>query len=162
LAFQFYQTTVLPGDDTIAFEGDIQTLRKPFWERGAANNRYVYHELKRRNWISDDAKVTVMGHSNGGDISAYMAQTDSIIVDEFISLDHLRVHTPVKRSLRVLSLRAADKNPDPGVLPDEPYPSNFQVLKLIQTNHSDLSDGNTVEQQKEILTPVIEFLNKRM
>lgn len=151
----------LPGDDTIAFEGDIQTLRLPFWESGAANIRHVYSELQRKGRISQDAKVTLIGHSNGGDISTYLAGKDSILVDELITLDHLRVRTPVRNSLRVLSIRATDKNPDPGVLPMEPYPNNFRVVKLKQTNHSDMSDGNTAEQQKEILDPLIDFLKSR-
>jgi hypothetical protein len=151
----------LAGDDTIAFEGDIQKLRRPFWERGAANNSYVIEELKRMQVLSDDAHVSLIGHSNGGDIVMYQASVDSTAIDEVISLDHLRAKVPVRNGLRVLSLRALDKEPDKGVLPPEPYPAHITIRKLKFTNHSDMSDGNTAIQQQEVRGHILTFLDLR-
>jgi len=150
----------LSGDDTIAFDGDIQKLRMPMWERGMANLQYVINELKQRGIVVSEPEITLMGHSNGGDISMFMASRDSTYIDRVVSLDHMRVPIPIRQNLDVLSIRAADTSADPGVLPND-TPANVEIVQLKITQHAKMSDSASLEQRSEILQPLIRFLERK-
>ncbi|MBY0566565.1 MAG: alpha/beta hydrolase [Hyphomonadaceae bacterium] len=64
----------LEGDEAPASSGDIATLRRPIWERGAANIAFVIEALRERRLASAE-KVLLIGHSQGGDISMLYAET---------------------------------------------------------------------------------------
>src|SRR5690606_6551891 len=64
----------LPTDALIPSGGVPQVVRRPFWERGADNIRFVVAELARRQPALDLADLTLIGHSNGGDMVALFAE----------------------------------------------------------------------------------------
>jgi predicted dienelactone hydrolase len=64
----------LPTDDLIPSTGIPQLVRRPFWERGAANILFVLNELKKTYPGLDYGHTILTGHSNGGDMCMLFAQ----------------------------------------------------------------------------------------
>lgn len=65
----------LPTDNLIPSKGIPQVVRFPFWERGVENVSFVVDHFRRikPNW--DFSQVTLIGYSNGGDITSLFPQT---------------------------------------------------------------------------------------
>ena len=64
----------LATDSLLPLTGNPQILRRPFWERGADNILFVVNELKKTNPDLDYKHITLIGHSNGGDMTALFPQ----------------------------------------------------------------------------------------
>src|ERR1700736_6158479 len=65
--------------------------RREVYLRGEANILFVLNELQKRQPNADYNHLTLVGHSNGGDISMYLAKQHPEIVSKVITLDNLRV-----------------------------------------------------------------------
>ena len=63
----------LPTDELLPLTGIPQVVRRSNWERGVANIYFVLEELKKRYPSLDYRHVTLIGHSNGGDMSMLFA-----------------------------------------------------------------------------------------
>ncbi|MBC8112109.1 MAG: alpha/beta hydrolase, partial [Verrucomicrobia bacterium] len=59
----------LPTDSLMPTTGIPQIVRRPFWERGTNNILFLINELKKSNPTLDFKHLTLIGHSNGGDMS---------------------------------------------------------------------------------------------
>jgi peptidoglycan/xylan/chitin deacetylase (PgdA/CDA1 family) len=88
----------IEGDPNLPMEGKLDAERKSHWERGVKNIQFVLEELKRTDPTLDVEKVTLMGHSNGGDISMLFASLYPKRVQNVISLDSLRMRYPSRPS----------------------------------------------------------------
>jgi predicted dienelactone hydrolase len=64
----------LATDSLIPLTGIPQIVRRPFWECGADNILFVINELKKTNPDLDFKDITLIGHSNGGDMTALFSQ----------------------------------------------------------------------------------------
>jgi predicted dienelactone hydrolase len=84
----------LPSDSLILLTGIPQVVRLPFWERGTDNILFVINELKRCNPELDFKHITLIGHSNGADMTALFPQKYPGIVDKVITLDNRRMALP--------------------------------------------------------------------
>src|SRR5215471_16940232 len=93
--------------------------RLDVYKRGEANILFVLGELKRLQPNADYDRLTLVGHSNGGDIAMYCAKEHPNLVSRVITLDNLRVPFVVNDRMKILSFRSSDPNfrTDPGVLP---------------------------------------------
>ncbi|MBK7227195.1 MAG: hypothetical protein IPH96_17950 [Saprospiraceae bacterium] len=60
----------LATDSLLPLKGNPQIVRRPFWARGADNILFVINELKRTNPDLDFNHISLIGHSNGGDMTA--------------------------------------------------------------------------------------------
>lgn len=107
----------LPTDSLIPSTGIPQVIRRPHWERGAANILFVLNELKRTKPDLDYKHVTLIGHSNGGDMSMLFAQKYPDLIDKVISPDNRRMPFPRTKHPKLYSLRSSDQPADEGVLP---------------------------------------------
>jgi pimeloyl-ACP methyl ester carboxylesterase len=90
----------------------------------------------------DFSKLTLIGHSNGGDISAWFAKRQPENVAALITLDHRRVPLPKTNAIKVFSIRASDFPADAGVLPSpsEQTQYNSCVLTINNAKHNDIAD----------------------
>lgn len=151
----------LPTDSLIPSSGIPQVVRRPFWERGAENILFVINELKRTNPELDFKHVTLIGHSNGADMTALFPQKYPGIVDKIITLDNRRMPLPRTSSPKVYSLRSSDQPADEGVLPNEVEEQKFRmkIIKLLNTIHNDMDDHANDRQRDEIREYVLTFLN---
>ena len=109
----------LSTDSLMPLIGIPQVVRLPFWERGAENILFVINELKKSNSELDFKHITLMGHSNGADMTALFAQKYSGIAYKIITLDNRRMALPRTKDVKVYSLRSSDQKADEGVLPSE-------------------------------------------
>jgi hypothetical protein len=101
--------------------GEPYVGRLPQIERGIANIHFAIDEMKKVQPNADYAKVTMVGHSMGGDISMYFAKEFPDQVKKVVTLDNLRVPFVTNGKFKILSFRSKDPvfKTDPGVIPDE-------------------------------------------
>ncbi len=150
----------LPTDDLIPMQGIPQIVRRPFWERGSENILFVINELKKTNPELDFKHITLIGHSNGGDMSVLFGHKYPKLVDKIISLDNRRMALPRTQQPRIYTLRSSDQPADEGVLPtlEEQKKWNITLVKLPNTIHNDMNDNGTNKQKEEINQYVVGFL----
>src|SRR3981189_2095233 len=101
--------------------GELYVGRLPVYQRGVANIMFAIDELKKIEPNSDYDHLTMVGHSNGGDISMYFAKMHPDQVKKVVTLDNLRVPFMTEGKFKILSFRSQDAvfKPDPGVVPDD-------------------------------------------
>ena len=150
----------LSTDSLLPLSGDPKVLRRPFWERGADNILFVINNLKRTNPDLDFKHITLIGHSNGGDMTALFPQKYPDIVDKIITLDNRRMPLPRSNQPKVYSLRSSDQVADEGVLPtvEEQKKYSIKIIKLPNTIHNDMNDNANTIQREEIRKYVLGFL----
>src|SRR5579872_2075014 len=101
--------------------GELYVGRLPNYHRGVANIRFAVDELKKVQPHADYDRLTVVGHSNGGDISMYFAKMYPDQIKKVVTLDNLRVPFMTDGRFKIISFRSKDPvfRPDPGVIPSE-------------------------------------------
>lgn len=151
----------LPSDAPLAMKGDLRTERRPNWERGVANIHFVIGALKKDHPRLDLDRVSLVGHSNGGDISMLFAEQYPDRVHVALSLDNRRVPLPRTRIPHIASLRAEDVAADPGVLPtpEEQKTFGIQVIDMPGFKHVDFNDRGTREQRRQLNATVVSVLS---
>jgi predicted peptidase len=142
----------LPTDSLLDLNGVAQLVRKSNWERGVENIHFVMKTLQSRCPNIDFANVTLIGHSNGGDMSMLFGQKYPDLVKNIISLDNRRVELPRTNTPRIATLRSSDQQADEGVLPtkEEQEKYTIKVIECKELPHSNMSDEGTKKQQKTI------------
>ncbi len=142
----------LPTDSLLPMTGKPQIVRRSNWERGVANILFVIQELKKSKPALDFKHLTLIGHSNGGDMSMLFAQKYPNLLDKVISLDNRRVDLPRTKKPKIYSIRSSDQAADEGVLPTLAEQAKFRIkiIKLPNTIHNDMDDGANEAQRKEI------------
>ena len=146
----------LRGYEVISIQNDIQGIdfplmtipnkpyvgREEIYRRSEANVFFVLDQLgiEKKN-------LTLIGHSNGGDVALYFANKHPEMIRKVITLDNLRY--PLMGKFGITSFRSKDPDfvPDPGVI------RNSKEIKLIETNarHVDMSDRGPTAVQDMIL-----------
>src|SRR5437879_7054362 len=110
----------LPSDPPLMPQvGQQYVGRREVYIRCEANILFTLGELKSRQENADYDHITLVGHSNGGDVSMYVARQHPELVSKVITLDNLRVPFVLSDNMKILSFRSKDPNfkTDPGVLP---------------------------------------------
>ena len=135
--------------------------RQGVYEKGEANIEFVLGELKKRQPNGDYTHLTLVGHSNGGDISMYFAKQHPEQIAKVITLDNLRVPFVINDKMKILSFRSSDPNfkTDPGVLPD-PEQAKEDGIDIIHTKyqHTWMSDRGPDSAKERIQATLDEFL----
>src|SRR5580693_5308858 len=82
----------LPTDPPMVTKvGELYVGRLPQYQRGIANIRFAIDQLKKIQPNADYDHLTMVGHSNGGDISTYFAKLYPDQIKKVVTLDNLRV-----------------------------------------------------------------------
>ena len=147
----------LPSDPPLPTSGNLIELRAPFWDTGADNIIHASTVLSRRFPEYDWPKLLLVGHSQGGDISAWLASRHPSMVSTVVSLDHRRVPLPDREGIRVLNIRASQYEPDPGAVAQS-FSSNYCVVVLEDTMHNDLDDGGPQKVKDQIVNDLRSFI----
>jgi hypothetical protein len=134
----------LPSDAPLVTKvGELYVGRLPMYHRGVANIRFAVDEVKKIKPNADYDSLTMVGHSNGGDISMYFARVYPDQIKKVVTLDNLRVPFMTDGKFKILSFRSKDAvfKPDPGVVPADDICAKSGIT-IIQTNyqHTDMSD----------------------
>lgn len=140
----------LPSDPHLSKTGDLYKTRIENWTRGAQTLNVLQQELASRFPAYDFDKLTLVGHSNGGDISTWLSNENKGYISQLITLDHKRVTLPKSEKIRVLSIRATEYPTKEGVLPTESEQKQYGscVVEIPDSKHMDLSDyGSNLAKQ---------------
>lgn len=151
----------LPSDPPLATKGDLYAARTSNWQHGAANLHFVRDTLRISHPGFDWDHLVLVGHSNGGDISAWFARESEGFAGRLVTLDSRRVPLPRgPSSPPVLSIRASDFQADPGVLPDaeELALSGSCVVRIPDARHNDMHDGGPPHLKTHIAELIVGFL----
>jgi hypothetical protein len=137
--------------------------RREVYEKGEANILYVIGELKKLQPNARYDQLTLVGHSNGGDIAMFCAKHHPEIVSKVITLDNLRVPFVLNDKMKILSFRSKDPHflTDPGVLPT-PEQAKEDGIDIVNTKfqHTDMSDRGPDSVKEKIQATLDSFLGK--
>ena len=136
--------------------------RREVYERGEANILFVLQALKKLQPNADYNHLTLVGHSNGGDISMFCAKRHPELVSKVITLDNLRVPFVLSDKLKILSFRSKDPNfkTDPGVLPTAQQ-AKAEGIDIVHTEfqHTEMSDRGPDSVKGRIQATLDRFLS---
>ena len=142
--------------------GEEYVGRRPHYNRGIANIMFVIDELKTRYPNADYHQLTMLGHSNGGDISMYFAKRHPELIKKVVTLDNLRVPFITDGKFKILSFRSKDPvfKADPGVVPDNEMCQKAGITVVKTTyQHNDLSDRGPDGAKSTIQSILDRFLD---
>jgi pimeloyl-ACP methyl ester carboxylesterase len=151
----------LPTDVPLVTNPEAQYAgRLPEYQRAEKTIFYAVGELRKIQPNADYDHLTMVGHSNGGDISMFFAQEHPGRVRMVVTLDNLRVPCLTSGTVKILSFRSKDWKPDRGVVPSEAQSIKFGI-KIIQTDaqHVDMSDRGPDRIKDSIGGTLDQFLN---
>ena len=150
----------LPTDELLAMTGKLQETRKPNWERGAENIYFALNQMKKKYPSLDYNKLSLIGHSNGGDMSVLFAHLYPELVEKIISMDNRRMKLPRTAKPKVFTLRSNDYPADDGVLPTSEEIKKFDItVQFTNINHSNMDSDATEEERKYINSKILDYLN---
>jgi hypothetical protein len=152
----------LPSDPPLVTKiGEPYVGRRNVYLRCEANILFVLGELQKRQPNAEYDHLTLVGHSNGGDVSMYVAKQHPELVSKVITLDNLRVPFVLSDRMKILSFRSKDPNfrTDPGVLP-APDKAKVDGIDIVNTGalHTDLSDRGPQSVKDKIQATLDQFL----
>ena len=152
----------LPTDPPMVTKvGEPYVGRLPQIQRGVANIHFAIHEMQKVQPNADYEKVTMVGHSMGGDISMYFAKEYPDEIKKVVTLDNLRVPFLTDGKFKILSFRSKDTHfkPDPGVVPDDEQAEKAGIT-VVTTNfqHNDMRDTGPDAAKHSIQSTLDKFL----
>lgn len=150
----------LASDDLLPLEGKPYEVRMPNWQRGVKNILFTINELKQIRPDLDWENVTLIGHSNDGDMTMFFATEHPQYIKRAISLDHRRMPIPLVSSPKLYSLRGCDFEADEGVLPssEDQRKYSIKIIKFDDIKHGDMDDKGTSSQLAQINDLILQFL----
>jgi hypothetical protein len=154
----------LPSDPPLMTKVGLPYVgRRGIYMRCEANILFVLGELQKRQPNADYDHLTLVGHSNGGDVSMYVAKQHPELVSKVITLDNLRVPFVLSDKMKILSFRSKDPNfkTDPGVLPTR-KDAHADGIDIVNTGalHTQLSDRGPDSLKERIQATLDKFLSE--
>src|SRR5674476_95673 len=99
----------LPTDaPLVTREGSLYVGRLRVYERAEENILSAMRELNKIQPNAEYNHITLVGHSNGGDISMFFAQQHPELVKEVVTLDNLRVPFVTHGRMKICLLYTSD------------------------------------------------------
>jgi Chlorophyllase enzyme len=152
----------LPTDPPMVTKaGELYVGRLPQILRGVANIRFAIQEMEKVQPNADYDRLTMVGHSMGGDISMYFAKQYPDEIKKVVTLDNLRVPFLTEGKFKILSFRSKDNQfkPDPDVIPDEEQREKAGIT-FVNTDfrHDDMRDTGPDAAKNSIQAMLDKFL----
>ncbi|MDQ0594359.1 putative esterase [Chryseobacterium ginsenosidimutans] len=152
----------LPTDELIPTEGKPQIVRMPFWERGAENILFVLNELEKIKPELDYKHLTLIGHSNGADMTALFANKYPNLVYKIITMDNRRMYLPRTSVPKIYTLRSNDYPADEGVLPTAEEQKRFNItVQATNINHGKMDDKGNDTEKNTLIFFIERYLNEK-
>jgi hypothetical protein len=154
----------LDSDDPMVTKvGEEYVGRRMQYNRGIFNIKFAIDEIRKQYPNADYRHLTLIGHSNGGDISMYFAKMHPEMVKKVVTLDNLRVPFVTDGKIKILSFRSKDPvfKADPGVVPDDETCAKAGIT-VVRTDfqHNWLSDRGPDNVKESIQDKVNSFLDE--
>jgi len=129
--------------------------------RGVANIHLALQEMKKIQPNAAYDRVTVVGHSMGGDIAMYFAKQHPEKTLKVVTLDNLRVPFITGGQFKILSFRSKDPQfkTDAGVIPSTEE-CEKDGITVVQTGfqHNDMRDTGPDQAKSAIQSMLDRFL----
>jgi hypothetical protein len=142
--------------------GELYVGRLPQYQRSIANIHFAVGELRKIQPNADYDHLTMVGHSNGGDISMYFAKMYPDQIKKVVTLDNLRVPFMTDGKFKILSFRSKDPvfRADPGVVPDDEICEKAGIT-VVRTafQHNDMRDTGPDDAKATIQGMLDKFLD---
>ncbi len=143
--------------------GELYVGRLPQIQRGVANIHFAVDEMKKVQPNANYDRLTMVGHSMGGDITMYFAKQYPDQIKKVVTLDNLRVPFMTDGKFKILSFRSKDPDfkPDPGVVPDDEVCEKAGIT-VVNTGfqHNDMRDTGPDEAKTSIQGMLDKFLSE--
>jgi len=150
-------------DPMVTKFGEEYVGRRMQYNRGIFNIMFAIENLRKQYPNADYRHLTLIGHSNGGDISMYFAKLHPDLVKKVVTLDNLRVPFLTDGKVKILSFRSKDPvfKADPGVVPDDETCAKAGIT-VVKTDfqHNWLSDRGPDNVKESIQAKVQAFLDE--
>jgi len=149
-------------DPMVTKAGEEYVGRRMQYNRGIFNIKFAIENLEKAYPNADYKHLTLIGHSNGGDISMYFAKLHPELVKKVVTLDNLRVPFVTDGKVKILSFRSHDPvfKADPGVVPDDDICAKAGITVVrTEFQHNDLSDRGPDSVKSSIEAKVEDFLD---
>lgn len=150
-------------DPMVTKAGEEYVGRRMQYNRGVFNIMFAVDNLKKVYPNADYKHLTLIGHSNGGDISMYFAKMHPDMVKKVVTLDNLRVPFLTDGKIKIISFRSKDPvfKPDPGVIPDDETCAKAGIT-VVQTDfqHNWLSDRGPDHVKETVQSRLQSFLDE--
>jgi Chlorophyllase enzyme len=149
-------------DPMVTKVGEEYVGRRMQYNRGIFNIKFAVENLEKVYPNADYKHLTLIGHSNGGDISMYFAKLHPEMVKKVVTLDNLRVPFVTDGKVKILSFRSHDPvfKADPGVVPDDDICAKAGITVVrTEFQHNDLSDRGPDSVKASIESKVEDFLD---
>src|ERR1700751_503519 len=153
----------LPTDPPLmTLVGQPYVGRRPVYLRCEANILFVLNQLQKMQPNASYDHIALVGHSNGGDVSMYVAKQHPELVSQVITLDNLRVPFVLGDKMKILSFRSKDptSKTGPGVLPSAAQ-ARSNGIDIVNTGalHTELSDRGPDSVKERIQATLDKFLS---
>ncbi|MCH1923563.1 alpha/beta hydrolase [Shewanella sp. C32] len=150
----------LPQDPPLSVSGNLYQTRSENWRRGAATLAFMRAALQEQYPNYDFDSLLLFGHSNGGDISAWLANEGQPYIKTVITLDNRRVPLPRSETIGVLSIRGSDFPADAGVLPTTAEQTRFGscVVQIPAARHNDMADSGPPQLRRSMAMLITAYL----
>lgn len=151
----------LKTDEFLAMTGKLQETRKPNWERGAQNILYVLQEIKKDYPQLKYNELTLIGHSNGADMSVLFVHQYPRLLNKIISMDNRRMELPRTSIQKIFTLRSKDYPADENVLPNNEELKKYDItVQFTNINHSNMDNDANESERNYLKMKILEYLNK--
>src|SRR3979411_3025205 len=127
-----------------------------------ANIHFAVGEMKKVQPNADYDRLTMVGHSMGGDITMYFAKQYPEQIKKVVTLDNLRVPFLTEGKFKILSFRSKDPvfKSDPGVVPaDEDCEKAGITVVNTGFQHNDMRDTGPDAAKASIQSMLDKFLS---
>jgi alpha/beta hydrolase family protein len=143
--------------------GELYAGRQPQYLRGIANIKFAVEQMRKVQPNADYDSLTMVGHSNGGDISMYFAKMYPDQIKKIVTLDNLRVPFTTDGRFKILSFRSKDPafKTDPGVIPADEVREKAGIT-VVNTDfrHNDMRDTGPDQAKSSIQGMLDKFLEE--
>ncbi|WP_027709155.1 alpha/beta hydrolase [Zooshikella ganghwensis] len=151
----------LPNDPPLSTIGDLFKTRIENWQRGATTLDFLQRKLPNRFPEYNFHNIILVGHSNGGDISAWLANKGKPYISKIVTLDNRRVTLPKTAQIQVLSIRATEYPTAESVLLTEEEQDIYHscIIEIESSKHMDLSDYGSISVKQRVESLIKGFLS---
>lgn len=151
----------LKTDELLAMTGKLQETRRPNWERGSQNIFYVLQKIKQDYPQLKYNELSLIGHSNGGDMTVLFAHQYPNLASKIISMDNRRMELPRTFNPKIFTLRSKDYPADENVLPTNEELKKYAItVQFTDINHSSMDNDANETERDYLKTKILEYLKK--
>lgn len=152
----------LKTDEPLAMSGKLQETRRPNWERGVQNIFFVLQEIRKKYPELKFNKLSLIGHSNGGDMTVLFVNKYPNLANKIISMDNRRMELPRIANPKIYTLRSKDYPADAGVLPTDEELKKYDItVQFTDINHSNMDNDANETERKYLTNKILEYLKKQ-